>query len=85
MNAEQMTARCRAWLLNAYLVDLEEYQAGDVNRFGRMVGSGSISLGSEAGWRAMVKALLVDELLAQHCAGQLAGFVERAKLAGVTR
>ena len=85
MNAEQLIARCRLWLLKAYVTDLEEYQSGDVNRFGRMVGGGGVSLGSETAWRVMVKALLADELLAQHCAEQLADCAQRVRAMEVTR
>ena len=84
VNANILTARCRLWLLKAYLHDLEEYKAGDVNRFGRMVGSGGVSLGSESGWRAMVKALLTDELLTQHCQTEINDCVKRAASLGVT-
>lgn len=77
MNANQLVARCRLWLLNAYITDLEEYRAGDVNRFGRMVGSGGVSLGSEAGWRALVKALIADDLLQAHYPAELAECAHR--------
>ena len=79
MSAELLIARCRLWLLKAYVTDLEEYQKGDLNRFGRMVGSGGVSLGSDSAWRVMVRALLVDELLTQYCATEIGECEKRVK------
>lgn len=76
-------ASIRRWLLLGKLKDLELHAAGDTNRFDRMVGSKGESLGSAEEWRKSVKRLLEDELIREHCPGDLAIARRRAMALGI--
>jgi len=70
-NSERLSASIRLWCLRTYIKDLEAFRDGDVNRFGRMVGSGGVSLGSDATWRAHVARLAADSLIVCYCHEEL--------------
>ena len=76
-NSERLTARIKLWCLRTYVRDLELYQAGDTGRFSRMVGSGSISLGSDATWRSHVGKLVADSLIVCYCHEELSELLPR--------
>ena len=76
-NVERLTARIRLWLLNAYIRDLEAFRDGDEGRFSRMVGSGGVSLGSDATWRSHVGKLVADNLIACYCHEELSELLPR--------
>ena len=82
-NVERLTARIRLWLLNAYIRDLEAFRDGDEGRFSRMVGSGNVSLGSAAKWRAYVVQFSTDSLVALHCAVELEALTTRINALGI--
>ena len=76
-NSERLTARIKLWCLRTYVRDPELYQAGDTGRFSRMVGSGSVSLGSDATWRNHVVKLATDNLIVCYCHEELTELLPR--------
>lgn len=76
-NSERLTARIKLWCLRTYVRDLELYQAGDTGRFSRMVGSGGVSLGSDATWRSHVGKLVADNLIVCYCHEELSELLPR--------
>lgn len=83
MNSERIAARIKLWCLNAYVKDLEAFAAGDVNRFGRMVGSGGTALGSDTAWRGNVSRLAGNEAIRAHCGNDLAALMPRIEALGI--
>lgn len=82
-NVELLTARIRLWLLNTYIKDLELFRDGDEGRFSRMVGSGNVSLGSAAKWRAYVVQFANDSLVVLHCKAELEALDARIGALGI--
>lgn len=76
-NSERLTARIKLWCLKTYVKDLEAFRDGDSNRFGRMVGSGGVSLGSDSTWRSHVVKLVVDNLIVCYCHEELSELLPR--------
>lgn len=83
-NSERFVAGSRLWLLKVYIRDLELFRDGDRARFDRMVGSGSVSLGSAAKWRAYVVQFASDQLIAQHCLPELTELLPRITALEIT-
>lgn len=82
-NSERIAARIKLWCLRSYIGDLEAYRDGDVNRFGRMVGSGGTGLGSDSAWRGNVSRLAGNEAIKAHCGNDLDALMPRIKALGI--
>ena len=76
-NSERLSARIKLWCLRTYVRDLELFRDGDTGRFSRMVGSGGVSLGSDATWRSHVVKLATDTLIVRHCQQELTELLPR--------
>lgn len=82
-NAERLTARIKLSLLHSYTRDLELHRDGDTGRFDRMVGSGSVSLGNAAKWRAYVFEFSNHPLIVQYCQVELIALAPRIAGLGI--
>lgn len=70
--AEYYFASSKLWLARMYMHDLTEYNNGDVNRFGRMVGSHGEGLGSERQWITHLQNILVRSDMQTYFPAELA-------------
>jgi len=79
---EQFQAGAKVWLAYAYLVDLEEFASGDVNRFGRMVDGRGVSVANPAMWLKYIAGIAANPVVNRCYADKMDKLIKRLALAG---